>query len=110
MRSRALASRVLFGGSPQEQPGRYRESSPITYVENVAAPLLVIQGKHDSRTPARQLEQYAAKMRVHGKSIEVVWFDAGHGTIAVEQTIAFQTQMLRFAHRVLGMAEEGIQA
>ncbi|HEX9336592.1 MAG TPA: prolyl oligopeptidase family serine peptidase, partial [Pseudonocardiaceae bacterium] len=32
--------RALFGGSPDELPDRYRECSPITYVDQVRAPVL----------------------------------------------------------------------
>ena len=93
--------RVLFGGSPDEVPERYIASSPITYAEHIAAPLLVLQGRHDSRTPARQLEIYEAKMRELGKEIEVIWFDSGHGTTSVEQYIEFQGKMIEFAQNIL---------
>jgi dipeptidyl aminopeptidase/acylaminoacyl peptidase len=49
---------ALFGGTPQEKPEQYRISSPITYAENLKAPLLIIQGRNDTRTPARRLEIY----------------------------------------------------
>ena len=31
--------RALFKGSPEEQPDAHKKSSPITYVDDVAAPL-----------------------------------------------------------------------
>lgn len=72
--------RALFKGSPDERPEAHAKSSPITYVENVAAPLLVIQGSNDTRCPPRPMEAYEAKMKAAGKSIEVQWFEAGHGS------------------------------
>lgn len=94
-------ARVMFGGSPTDYPERYRQSSPSTYVENVRAPLLVIQGRHDSRAPSRQFEEYAARMEELGKPLEIVWYDAGHGSGDVEQMIGFQEKMLSFAGEVL---------
>lgn len=92
----------IFGGTPQEKPEQYAASSPLTYAAAVAAPVLVIQGRNDTRCPSRQLEVYEARMKALGKSIEVVWFDAGHGSLATEQRIAFQERLLRFAAGVFG--------
>ncbi len=94
---------ALFGGTPEEKPEQYAASSPITYVENVQAPVLIIQGRNDTRAPARQIVMYEEKMKSLGKSIEVHWFDAGHmGRLAqVERSIEHQELMLRFAYRIL---------
>lgn len=95
---------ALFGGTPEQVPERYRTSSPITYVEQVRAPVLIIQGRHDTRTPARPIELYEAKMKALGKPIEVVWFEAGHlgAGAQVEQSIRFHELMAGFVRRVLG--------
>lgn len=93
--------RALFGGTPQEVPEVTRKSSPITYAEQIRAPLLVIQGTNDTRCPARQMQAYEAKLRALGKSIQVQWFEAGHGSRAQEQQIEQQEWMLRFAHQTL---------
>jgi dipeptidyl aminopeptidase/acylaminoacyl peptidase len=70
----------------------------------VRAPALIIQGRNDTRTPARPVELYAAKLRALGKSVELEWFDAGHlGAMAsTELAIAHHEMMLRFATEVLG--------
>lgn len=94
--------RALFGGTPQETPEATRASSPITYAEAVKAPVLVIQGSNDTRCPARQMRAYEDKMKSLGKSIQIEWFDAGHGSRAQEQSIDHQELMLRFAYQVLG--------
>ena len=96
--------RALFGGPPDERYlAAYQRASPINYAEQVDAPVLVIQGRNDTRCPARQVEDYEVRLRELGKPIEVVWFDAGHAAYAdVERTISFQERMLEFAQRVLG--------
>jgi dienelactone hydrolase len=94
----------FLGGTPEEQPERYEASSALTYVEQVRAPVLILLGRNDTRSPARPIELYEQKMKEAGKAIEVVWFDAGHISAALqtELGIAYQGHMLRFAARVLG--------
>jgi len=93
---------ALFGGTPQEKREQYTASSPITYAENVRAPVLIIQGRNDTRTPARPVEMYETKLKALGKLIEVHWFDAGHFGAGIEQDIQHQEIMLRFAYKILG--------
>jgi len=93
--------KALFGGAPDEMPEQYAASSPITYVRDVTAPLLVIQGRNDTRCPHRQMEMYIETMQALGKPVEVHWFEAGHGSYDVEQQVKHQEIMLRFAYRVL---------
>jgi dipeptidyl aminopeptidase/acylaminoacyl peptidase len=92
---------LRFGGTPEQVPERYTTSSPITYAEKVETPILIMQGRNDTRTPPRSIEMYEAKMKSLGKDIEVHWFDAGHGSLSVNQNIEFQELMLRFVYRIL---------
>ena len=94
--------RSLFGGTPDEKPEAHQKASPITYAEKIKAPLLVLQGENDTRCPARQMRVYEKKLRDLGKSIDIHWFDAGHGSLEIEEQIAHQELMLRFAYRTLG--------
>lgn len=96
---------ALFGGTPQEKAEQYRLSSPITYADRVKAPVLIIQGRNDTRTPARPIEVYEQKLKTLGKSVEVHWFDAGHIGAGVEQDIKHFELMLRFVYRVLEQSE-----
>jgi dipeptidyl aminopeptidase/acylaminoacyl peptidase len=93
--------RALFGGTPTELPEQHRISSPITYAGEVQAPLLVIQGRNDTRCPERQMEVYEARMRDLGKSIEVHWFKAGHLSLDIQHQIYELEEMLKFTYRVL---------
>lgn len=93
---------ALFGGTPEELPEQMAKSSPITYVENIKAPIQIIQGENDTRCPSRQMKVYEEKMHRHSKHVEMVWFNAGHGSRAMEQSIEHQELKMRFAYRVLG--------
>jgi dipeptidyl aminopeptidase/acylaminoacyl peptidase len=92
---------ALFGGTPEELPEQHSRSSPVTYASDVKAPLLIIQGSNDTRCPARQMRVYEEKLHELGKDVELHWFDAGHGSYAIEQNIEHTERMLQFAHRVL---------
>lgn len=94
--------RALFAGSPAEIPERYRERSPITYGERVRVPLLVLAGANDPRCPIRQIDRYIERLRDLGKPHEVYRYDAGHGSLVVEETIRQVEIEVAFAARHLG--------
>ena len=93
--------RVLFGGTPQEKPEAHAKSSPITYADQIQAPILVIQGSSDTRCPARQMQAYETRLKSLGKQIDVHWFKAGHGSRAQEQRLEHQEQKLKFAYQLI---------
>jgi dipeptidyl aminopeptidase/acylaminoacyl peptidase len=95
---------ALFGGTPETQGEQYRISSPITYLENVKAPILIIQGRNDTRCPVRQMQVYLDKAKELHKDIRIEWFNAGHGSMNVEESIHHQKLMIDFAYEVLGAA------
>lgn len=96
--------RSLFGGSPEEVPERYRESSPITYVDRVKAPVLVLAGENDPRCPIRQIDNYLARLAELGRPHEVYRYDAGHGSLVVEERITQMAAEIGFARKHLGMS------
>ncbi|MET8051442.1 prolyl oligopeptidase family serine peptidase [Streptosporangium sp. NPDC005286] len=91
--------RALLGGSPEEQPERYAGSSPITYVDQVEAPLLILAGENDPRCPIGQIEAYVARLAGRGHEHEVYRYDAGHGSLVVSERIAQMSAQLDFARR-----------
>jgi dienelactone hydrolase len=91
--------RALFGGSPDEVRDRYVRSSPLTYVDQVAAPVLVVAGANDPRCPIRQIDNYLAALTEREKPHEVYRFDAGHGSLVIEETIRQVDAALDFALR-----------
>ncbi|MGR6967191.1 prolyl oligopeptidase family serine peptidase [Geodermatophilus sp. URMC 61] len=91
--------RALFGGSPDEVRDVYVRSSPITYAQALAAPVLVVAGANDPRCPIRQIDNYLARLVELGKPHEVYRFDAGHGSLVIEETIRQVEVALDFALR-----------
>jgi dipeptidyl aminopeptidase/acylaminoacyl peptidase len=94
--------RSLLGGSPQEVPDRYRDSSPITYVDAVTAPVLVLAGENDPRCPIRQIENYLARLAERDAAHQVYRFDAGHGSLVDDERVRQMRVELDFAARWLG--------
>jgi dipeptidyl aminopeptidase/acylaminoacyl peptidase len=98
---------ALFEGTPAEKPELHASASPISYVDRLAAPLRIVQGRNDARCPARQAEVYIDAAERLGKSIEVEWFDAGHGHGAIEMRIHWLREAMRFVDGALGRSHEG---
>ncbi|HET6499356.1 MAG TPA: prolyl oligopeptidase family serine peptidase [Amycolatopsis sp.] len=94
--------RALFGGSPEEKPAVYRECSPITYVDAVRAPVLVLAGDNDPRCPIRQIENYLERLAGRAVPYEFYRYDAGHGSLVIEETIKQTAAEVHFALRALG--------
>jgi dipeptidyl aminopeptidase/acylaminoacyl peptidase len=69
-----------YFGRPEENPDLYRDRSPIHFVKDVRAPLLIWHRGNDSRVPLKPVEKFAERMRSLQKRYEmtVVW-DEGHG-------------------------------
>ncbi|GLZ33023.1 peptide hydrolase [Lentzea sp. NBRC 105346] len=93
--------RALFGGSPEELPDLYRECSPLTYIDNVKAPVLILAGENDPRCPIRQIENYLDALQTRNAKYELYRYDAGHGSLVVAETIRQTAAEVDFARRAL---------
>ena len=97
--------RALCGGSPDEVPEVYAAASPITYAEQVRAPVLILAGENDPRCPIRQIEHYAAVMRRLGKQLVVRRYaDTGHGPQDSTLVESFVLAAIAFARAALEQA------
>ena len=67
-------------GDPDTEADFLRERSPITYVDQVRAALLVIQGAKDPRVVKAESDQMVERLRELGRDVEYeVFEDEGHG-------------------------------
>jgi dipeptidyl aminopeptidase/acylaminoacyl peptidase len=94
--------RTLFGGTPEELPALYRQRSPLTHVEHVTAPVLVITGANDTRCPRRQVDNYVAALAERGVAHTYDVFEAGHGSLSIDEAIREQALALDFVAEHLG--------
>lgn len=69
-----------FDGAPWEQRDLYRALSPISYVEHVTAPTLIIHSEEDWRTPMTDAEQWYIALKKMQVPVEFVRYPrSSHG-------------------------------
>jgi dipeptidyl aminopeptidase/acylaminoacyl peptidase len=75
-------------GDPDTEEEFLRERSPITYVEDTRAALLVLQGAKDPRVVKAESDQMVDRLRELGREVEYVVFeDEGHGFTRYENEL-----------------------
>lgn len=75
------ALRISEYGDPEKDRAALLELSPITHIEKVSAPLLLIQGAMDPRVPVGEaIQMHGALERKKVPTGLVVFPDEGHGT------------------------------
>jgi dipeptidyl aminopeptidase/acylaminoacyl peptidase len=90
---------AMMGGSPMDLPELYRERNPMTYVDAVRTPLLIIAGEHDSRCPLGQIMTYAHALKARGGTVEVHLYPGGHHANDVAEQVRHVEQVMRFFAR-----------
>jgi dipeptidyl aminopeptidase/acylaminoacyl peptidase len=73
-------SKVAFMvGDPEADEQFLMSRSPVTYVDQIKAPLLVIQGANDPRVPKAESDQIVERLRARGVEVRYdVYPDEGH--------------------------------
>jgi dipeptidyl aminopeptidase/acylaminoacyl peptidase len=73
-------SEEMLGGSPEQVPERYRQRSPIHFVDRISAQLLIVQGMNDPNVTPENLHQVEAALKAAAIPYETLLFeDEGHG-------------------------------
>ena len=93
--------RALFKGSPDELPDFFRERNPITYVDAVGAPLLILAGENDTRCPIRQVWNYVGRLRARGVEPQVYTYATGHASYDVDERVRQTAIVLDFLARTV---------
>jgi dipeptidyl aminopeptidase/acylaminoacyl peptidase len=71
-----------------EEKAFLEERSPRRYLQNMSAPMLVIQGRNDPRVAAAESEDLVHELRDHGKQIELLVFEnEGHDVLKYENRV-----------------------
>ena len=75
-------------GDPVKDRGIYEDDSPLKYIRNAKAPLLVLQGDNDIRVPKEEAEQVAQTLKGAGKTVDAHYYpNEGHGFAKRENQI-----------------------
>lgn len=86
-----------------EDAARYRDRSPIFFIDRVRAPVQLIAGRTDPRCPVAETEQVYDALRARGVPVEmVIYEDEGHGFSKVENRIDAYRRRAAFFARHLG--------
>ncbi len=103
--------RSLFVGDPTTVPELFSERSPITYVDAVRAPLLILAGENDSRCPIRQIWNYVGRLRARGLEPQVYTYATGHASFDTDEKLRQAAIVLdHLARTVPGVTRlEGIE-
>jgi dipeptidyl aminopeptidase/acylaminoacyl peptidase len=73
-------SEEMMGGTPDEVPDRYRERSPINFVENIRGKLLIVQGMQDPNVTPQNVDVVVRALGREGIPYDLLTFeDEGHG-------------------------------
>jgi dipeptidyl aminopeptidase/acylaminoacyl peptidase len=91
--------RALLGGTPAEVPELMAERSPISYVDNVKAPILFLAGEADSRCPIRQVLAYTDRLAARNHPHQLYLFPTGHAPFQIEERIQQTGVVLDFLAR-----------
>jgi len=107
------AARVIFYkrmGDPNTEDGKklLKERSPLTFVDKIKTPLMVVQGANDPRVNKRESDQVVIALRDRGFPVEyIVAPDEGHGFARPVNNMAMLAAAERFlAGRIGGRFQE----
>jgi len=74
--------RISEYGDPEKDADVLTKLSPITYIDQVKGPLMIIQGATDPRVPAGEAIQMYEALKKKGLDAELILFaNEGHGSI-----------------------------
>ncbi len=89
-------------GDPDKDRSIYEADSPLAYIRNAKAPLLVLQGDNDIRVPKEEAEQVVKILRDAGKTVEAHYYpNEGHRFSKRENQIDAIRRELQFFDRYL---------
>jgi acetyl esterase/lipase len=80
----------LLGGTPEREPERYREASPLERLP-LGVPQLLVHGDRDDRVPVEQSVRYAEAARCAGDAVDLAVIPgAGHADLIDPQAEAWR--------------------
>jgi dipeptidyl aminopeptidase/acylaminoacyl peptidase len=84
-------------GDPVKNKALYDDRSPINFVDQIKAPLLLLAGGHDPRCPKSETQQVVDAVKKRGGSVESkIYENEGHGFARVENQIDAYKRVANF--------------
>ncbi|MGZ4841782.1 MAG: alpha/beta fold hydrolase [Candidatus Angelobacter sp.] len=95
-------------GDPTKDAARLEERSPIYFVDQIKAPLLLLAGGNDPRCPKTEAEQVVQAIKKRGGVVELKVYDnEGHGFARIENQIDAFTRIAEFLKKYAEPAKCG---
>jgi dipeptidyl aminopeptidase/acylaminoacyl peptidase len=89
-------------GDPEEDRDMLVERSPITYVDNIRVPMLVIQGANDPRVVKAESDQMVERIRQRGGDVRYyVDEQEGHGATRRENAVKWMGMVAAYLEEYL---------
>ncbi|GAB2458598.1 serine hydrolase [Nocardioides hungaricus] len=102
----ALLGRYELGGTPWAEVERYAAMSPLTRVDKVTTPTLVLHGRDDLTCPVGQAQQWHTSLRERGVPTELVLYpDASHVFVLLGRP----SQRMDYSRRVVAWLEQYVE-
>lgn len=90
-------SEEMLGGRPDQAPERYRERSPINFVQNIRGQLLIVQGLRDPNVTPENVRAVTLALQHAGVEYQLMVFeDEGHGISKPKNQRALYSRLARF--------------
>ncbi|NMO95999.1 S9 family peptidase [Paenibacillus lemnae] len=87
-------------GDPEQDRERFIKDSPITYLDQMVNPMLIIQGANDPRVVKEESDQIVEALREKGREVEYLVFeDEGHGITKKENEKLAYARISEFLDR-----------
>ncbi|HEY2390974.1 MAG TPA: S9 family peptidase [Candidatus Angelobacter sp.] len=84
-------------GDPNKDVARFKDRSPIYFVDQIKAPLLLLAGGNDPRCPRTEAEQVAQAVKKRGGIVDLkIYENEGHGFTKIENLIDSYTRIAEF--------------
>jgi len=84
-------------GDPEKNKELFRDRSPIFFIDQIKAPLLLLAGGNDPRCPEEEAQQVLDAIKKRGGTVELkVYENEGHGFSRVENQIDAYRRVANF--------------
>ncbi|MCY8369155.1 S9 family peptidase [Bacillus haynesii] len=84
-------------GNPERDYEKMKADSPVTYLENMTQPMLIIQGANDPRVVKEESDQVVDRLKDMGRNIEyLVLENEGHGFSKKENKMKAYRKIFEF--------------
>ncbi len=89
-------------GHPEKDEDFLKERSPSTYMDQLKAPLLVVQGKNDPRVVENESKDIVDRLNASGKHVEYLMFEnEGHDVLKFNNKVVVYNRIVEFFKKYL---------